>query len=237
MQLFKKIAALVLCLASLFCCFVTASADTAATVSDETPIGILTIHSAPRFSNSQGGSSSSSSEIDAGHAFLSLKNTTWQSIRLGGINVAPGAECTIGTWDISAHQGIWYNLESYAINHKGKMPNRVSLSMPVSSVQLERINSYIDSHDSWSLLRNCADFAGRIWNSVSMTKLTGDTPSNLAKSINGKLGSQINSPVPDASFYGYVDGLIFRSVNPANIITDATTSTVMIVPIEEDVSL
>lgn len=241
MRLFKKVVALVLCLVSFSCCFVTVSADTATIIPIASPIGILTIHSAPRFSNSQGGSSSSSSEIDAGHAFLSFKNTTYQSVRLGAVGVAAGAEYTFGTWDISEHSGIWYNLESYAINNKGKMPDRVSLSMPVYSYQLEKINSYIDSHDFWSLLRNCADFASSVWNSISTTNLIGDTPSELAKSIKRKSGYQINSPVPNASFCGYKkrDGnsIFFISVNPANIITDATTSTVMIVPIEEDVSL
>lgn len=241
MRLFKKIVVLVLCLVSFSCCFVTASADTATTASDGTPIGILTIHSASRFSNSQGGSSSSSSGSDLGHAFLSFKNTTWQSVRLGGINVAAGAECTIGTWDISDHSGIWYNLESYAINNKGKMPNRVSLSMLVCLDDMEKINQYVDSHDAWSLAGNCSVFARFVWNSVSDICLSGDTPSALASSIKSQSGYEINRYVPNASPCGYVkhnwNDAIFISVNPANIITNATTSTVMIVPIEEDVSL
>lgn len=244
MRFFKKIAALVLCLVSFSCCFVTASADTAVTIPFPiaTPVGTLTIHSASRFSYSQGGGSSYPSEIDAGHAFLSFKNTTWKSVRLGGINVAPGVECTFGTWDISTHRGVWYNLESYAINHKGKMPNRVSLSMSVYPSQLETINSYIGSHDSWSLLRNCADFASSIWNSVSTTNLIGDTPSNLVKSIKNKQGYEINLHVPDASPCGYVkrDGnsIFFISANPGDIITNTTNSTFSIIaPINEEVSL
>lgn len=241
MKFFKKISALVLCLACFSCCFVTASADTATTAEAVTPIGVLTIHSAPRFSNSQGGSSSSPG-MDAGHAFLSLKNTTWQSIRLGGINVAPGVEYTIGLWALNDHSGIWYNMESYAINHKEKMPNRVSLSMYIYSDDLEIINSYIDSHDAWTPISNCSAFARLIWNSVSDIQLTGNTPSGLADSIKSKSEHKTNRSVPNASPCGYIErdgnSTFFISVNPGEIIKNTTTSTVSIIaPIDEEVSL
>ncbi|MDE7398792.1 MAG: hypothetical protein K2N06_04600 [Oscillospiraceae bacterium] len=73
---------------AVFCgCFVTASAA----VTANHVIGILTIFSAPP------SSSSSSSGLNLGHAFLSFKNTSSSPILIGALNVGRGQEITFGT--------------------------------------------------------------------------------------------------------------------------------------------
>ncbi|MBD5113009.1 MAG: hypothetical protein HDT42_10865 [Ruminococcaceae bacterium] len=243
MKLLKKIVPFFLALAVFASCFVTASAATAVTTAttEGSVVEVLTIHSAQRFSETQGGgSSSSSSGGDSGHSFLSFKNTYSDPIRIGGLSVGRGCEITFGTWDLSAHRGVWYNLESYCINHAGKMPNRISVSMNVTMSQVDIINFNIDlSSDHWSLIDNCSAFATLVWNSAS--KFSGPqvsagaipTPQGLYNSIKKMDGCQINRCVPDAKPCGYVEVIdgskIFKSVSGDNIFVGKTANSISII--------
>lgn len=234
MKHLQKLISLLLALTVACCCFVTASAATAA----DPVVGVLTIHSVPYFSDTQGGSSSSSG-IDAGHAFLSFKNTYSSPITVGALSVGRGSETTFGTWDISVHRGVWYNLEAFCINHKGKMPNRVSLFMKVTMSDIETINSVIEKNDKWNLFVNCSTFASKVWNSVSSTKLFAslssvpDTPAVLASIIILQSNYEKNSPIADAKFCGYMeindDGYkVFKSANWDEIFVGNTANSLTI---------
>ncbi len=244
MKLLKKIVPFLLTLAVFSGCFVTVSAATAVTTAttEGSVVGVLTIHSAQRFSETQGGgSSSSSSGGDSGHAFLSFKNTYSDPIRIGGLSVGRGCEITFGTWDLSVHRGVWYNLEAYCINHAGKMPNRISVSMNVTMSQVDIINFGIDLWSNyWSLTDNCSSFAVSIWNGAS--KLVSgpevsagaiSTPQGLYNNIKNINGYQINQRVPDAKPCGYVkviDGSkFFESVSGDSIFVGNTANSISII--------
>ena len=173
-------------------------------------IGTLTI-----FSCNDGGSSSWNT---SGHAWISFKNFTHPAVEFGGLNVAINSEVTIGTFgNMNQHSGIWYNLESYAVNQMGAYSNRVSLSMNITRAQLEEINTIIDENDTWALLNNCSSFAVKIWNEVSDDRLSAgspNTPTSLCESIKSYDYYQTGRSIVYNSTSGYVSGGIFYSSNP-----------------------
>lgn len=239
MKHLQKLISLLLALTVACGCFITASAATAAET--ESYVGILTIHSAKRFSETQGSGSSSSSSSDSGHAFLSFKNTYSDPIGIGGLIVGRGCEITFGTWDLSVHRGVWYNLESYWINHANKMPNRISVSMKVTMSQVNVINFIIDMWGNyWNLIENCSSFAASVWNNVSKIVSGPEisvgaipTPQGLYNSIKKMDGYQINQCVPDAKPCGYVkvvDGSkFFKSVSGDSIFVGDTANSISII--------
>lgn len=232
MKHIKRLISLFLALALTCGYFVTASAET----TTEAYVGILTIFSSPP------SSSSASSVLNLGHAFLSFKNTSSNPILIGALEVGRGQEITFGTWQNGrhGHDGIWYNLESYCINHKGEMSNRVSKSMNVTMNNVATINYMIRTNDSWDYFTNCSTFASAVWDSISeyvLTPLGVDTPNALARGIKCSGDYTTNRPVANSSPYGYlkttvVDGVTsvsFVSVNPSNILVSADTNTVSVI--------
>lgn len=122
---------------------------------------------------------------------------------------------SLGTWgNKNQHKGLWYNLESYFAN-KGEYNGRVSLSKYTTSKELESLNSYINSHDSWSTLSNCSTFASGAWNTISSTKLSAgwiNTPSNLKGNIK-KHSYSINRNIEYNNNVGYFDNDTFNYIN------------------------
>lgn len=182
------------------------------------------------FAANDGGSSSWNS---SGHAFLLFRNISSSKIKIGGLNVNIGDDITFGTWgNKSQHTGIWYNLESYFVNEQNAYTNRVSLSVNVTSSDIEKINTYISENDKWSVFSNCSSFAVGVWNMISSTKLSAgspNTPTSLRGSImkqsNYELGRRIAYTIP----VGYVnsDGAFVQvtMTNSAKSIGDYEIST------------
>lgn len=156
--------------------------------------------------------------MSGNHAFLSFKNTYSEPVRIGGLSVNRGQEITIGTFYYRSHQGIWYNLDSYLYHHAGKasqFSGRVSLTTTVTQNDVDSINSYISSHDTWTESNNCSSFAANVWNLVSSVTLSASYPGNptvLANSIRSVSGYQTNRSIPDSTPVGYVsNGLWYSS--------------------------
>lgn len=161
-------------------------------------------------------SSSSSSFLNFnGHAFITIENLNANSIKAGKMTAYAYETVSLSTWgNKSQHNGLWYNLESYFAN-KGEYDGRVSLSRYTTSSELETLNSYINSHDSWSAFTNCSSFATGAWNTISSTKLSAgwiNTPSNLKGSIK-KNSYSINRAIGYNSNVGYYTGDTFNYVN------------------------
>lgn len=130
-------------------------------------------------------------------------------------------EITIGKWrDPPAghtfqpsawHKGIWYNMESFLINTEDDMSDRVSLTMSVTVMDVNRINNIISKNDSWSWTKNCAAFAESVWDSVAPDSLmvmagTPSTPATLSNYIKGYGDrSKTKRPVQLTSPIGYLD--------------------------------
>lgn len=160
--------------------------------------------------------SSSSSFLNFnGHAFITIENLNSNTIKAGKMDVNAYETVSLGTWgNKSQHKGLWYNLESYFAN-KGEYNGRVSLSRYTTSSELETLNSYINSHDSWSALSNCSSFATGAWNTISSTKLSAgliDTPSNLKGNIK-KNSFSTNRTIGYNCNVGYYNGDTFNYVN------------------------
>lgn len=156
--------------------------------------------------------------MEGNHAFLSFKNTYSDPARIGGLSVNRGHEITIGTFNYNSHKGIWYNLDSHLYHHAGmanQFSGRVSLTTSVTQSDVDAINSYISSHDTWSQTNNCAYFAANVWNLVSSTALSASYPGNptvLANSIRSVSGYQTNRSIPNSTPVGYVsNGLWYSS--------------------------
>ncbi len=229
MKKLKKLLCVLLSAAMLLCCSVAASAAEPRV----TAVGQLTIFSYK--GNDEDGSSGGSGGwgyVRSGHAFLSFKNTSSQAIKIGGLNVGPGHEITFGTWgskpagyttdpDNGWHKGIWYNLESYLINNYNDMRGRVSLTMYLTMDNVNTINDFIKSCDTWDAESNCSTFAMVVWNSVApagwivsagLPNLHVYSPVYLCVSIQSKDGWQLNRAVANIAPIGYLDGDKFVSV-------------------------
>ena len=179
----------------------------------ESTVGELTVFS----DGSSGTTGSSGHEKELGtHSFVSFKNTSSSAIIIGGLNVQPGHEITLGTWgNKSQHKGLWYNLESYYIHEGNAYANRVSLTMDVTSSDVTSINRYISSNDEWSLLDNCSSFAEGLWNRVSSNDISAgfpETPKKLADSIKSESGYETGRSVANTRPVGYVKNGSFVTV-------------------------
>lgn len=86
MKNIRRLLCVLLSIGTLLCCCAVASAAEPRI----SFVGTLTI-----FASSDGAGSSAFTED---HAFISFKNTSSQPIKLGGLNVNPGHEITIGNW-------------------------------------------------------------------------------------------------------------------------------------------
>ena len=213
MRQWKKLLSLIFAFIMVFTVNTTALAAEAQSTDASSTVGTLTI-----FSANDGGSSSWNTSR---HSFIAFKNTSYSSIRVGGLNVGSGHEITIGTWgNKSQHTGIWYNLESYFVNNTGAYSNRVSLSMSVTQSDINTINNIISNNDKWSLTNNCTSFAIKVWNNVSNAILSGgipNTPTALMSSIKAKSAHQTGRSIRNTTPIGYVSNGSFVSVTASQL--------------------
>ena len=92
----------------------------------------------------------------------------------------------------------------------------MSIEEKVTEEKLEKINSYIKGHDSWSTFKNCSTFATGLWNSFSSTQLSCgwiNTPANLMNSIK-KHNYSTNRYIALNTSVGYFSGETFKATNP-----------------------
>lgn len=196
MKAARRLVSVVLTMCLVLCCLASSLAVEAAT-----NVGTLTV-----FAYNDGGSSSWNT---SGHAFLAFENTSNSKVTIGGLTVKSGEGITFGTWgNQSAHNGIWYNLESYFINVLSESTNHVSLSTSVTSDDVSSINTIIAENDKWGLFNNCSSFAVKVWNEVSSTTLSAgfpNTPTSLMSDIKSNSDYKTGRTVPKNNNIGYVD--------------------------------
>ncbi len=233
MKKLKKLVAAMLCLVTVLCTTATAfaaEAPMASIAASDPVVGELTI-----FSASTPGYEGSSGLNTSGHAFVSFKNTTDNTIKIGGMNVGPGFEITMGTWgNLEQHTGTWYNYESYRINVKGDYSNRASVTTDVKESQLWLLNSTIDYNDTWAYTRNCTAFAIAVWNSVSSDSFSVkliSTPDDLRNEIMERSGYETGREVQYTAPIGYLNWFRnFVSVTASDINPKAVDGTVETTP-------
>ena len=102
--------------------------------------------------------------MNLGHAFVGVTNLTDEAYQVAGYRLQPQETVTIGSWSMSGHFGLWYNIENYYMNEKGRYEGRLSLDQDFSASALNAINEYLYDHDYWSLFKNCSYLALNLFN-------------------------------------------------------------------------
>ena len=130
------------------------------------------------------GSFSGSSGLGNSHAWIVIKNNTSSAVTVGRYKLNANASVTIGTWGNTTPTGIWYNKERNKISEFQNNNNTVYKTASISTSKLSKINSTINSSDTWGLLNNCTHFAIRVWNSAGDTQISScTTPAQLRNKI------------------------------------------------------
>ena len=111
-------------------------------------------------------STSSSSTLFSGHAFISVKNTSNFTIPMGALNVPLNAEMSFGSWDLPNHSGIIYNLETCK-NHEEEQSHYINVKTTLRGSDLSDLNNHMATHDFWEWNNNCSYFAISMWGLVS----------------------------------------------------------------------
>lgn len=105
--------------------------------------------------------------VNLGHSFLSIENISTSDITLYNYTIPAGETITIGTWSLSKHFGIWFNIESNYIVNRNKYDGRYSVTTGVSVEDINKLNDFMSSHDKWGCLKNCSYFAQSFWNEIA----------------------------------------------------------------------
>lgn len=102
--------------------------------------------------------------VNLGHAFVVVENTSEKDISVGLYGLEPGEEVSIGSWSMSAHFGIWYNIETCYMDLYDRYEGRKSLTVDITEGDVTALGEYLADNDSWSLFRNCSYLALSLYN-------------------------------------------------------------------------
>lgn len=133
-----------------------------------------------------------------GHSFLSFENVSDEPVTVGALELQPGETCSLGSWSMNMHFGIWYNIESNYIHNAEMYDGRVSLSKSITAEGLAAANEIIADNDDWSLWRNCAYLAVDIFNVTGGDQLDIGgliTPTRVKNEIRRWTNAQVNRPI------------------------------------------
>lgn len=145
--------------------------------------------------------------INLGHAFISVKNTTSQLMKVGAFTLEPNEEVSVGGWGQTAHFGMWYNIESTYMK-LGRYQGIISITTEFVTEDLIKLNEYIKTHDQWSLFKNCSYMALDMYNTVaneedkiSVGKLV--TPGKLYDKLKNSVDSVFDRQITYFTKVGY----------------------------------
>lgn len=146
--------------------------------------------------------------INLGHAFITVKNVTDNNQQIGAYTLRPNEECSIGTWGMNAHWGIWYNVESTYLT-LSRYEGRVSVTQGITDSDVSLLNEYIKNNDTWTPFKNCSYFAVDLWNLASDADEFFDlggliTPDRVTKRIKNTDGYATNRNISEFDAVGYL---------------------------------
>ena len=197
----KKICTFFILVLTIFMCSCTPSKVVITPIED----GVATLS----IVSFDGSSESVFGLMNLGHAFIAIENNTSEDMMVGKYTLKSGRSVTIGTWSIAEHFGIWYNVENNYIEYCNKYDGRVSLSKEINAGDLDKINKFISTHDSWGVLKNCGYFATNLWNEVAKDGeilKVGKTPTSICKVITNSDNYEKNIKLVVGGEMGYFDG-------------------------------
>lgn len=146
-----------------------------------------------------------------GHAFIMLTNISSSNVTFLNKTIEPSKNLMVGTWSISAHFGVWYNLESNYSVFNNKYDGRYSVSIGITNDELSKLETFTSTHDKWNCLYNCSKFALNFYDEVAneqeyIKKPLIYTPSYIAGEIKKFDHYEVNKPmITDEGFGYYVD--------------------------------
>ncbi|MBQ7307303.1 MAG: hypothetical protein IJW82_02140 [Clostridia bacterium] len=143
-----------------------------------------------------------------GHSFLSFKNISQNSLKVGEYTLEKDETISLGTWSVSSHFGVWYNLESNYINTYDKYNDRVSVTTQINLEELKLVNDFILNHDYWNPYCNCSYFSINLWNTIAKDTEYIDTslfynPSYLYKKLISFSSYETNKAINGKDTFGY----------------------------------
>ena len=106
----------------------------------------------------------------SGHTWIYVHNNSDEPIQVGYYEVPAGEGVSIGAFSFSVIDGwgIYYNIEAYKENTKGRMNRVRSVSEDMTASDLETLNRSLKTYPNyWGIVGNCATFAFSMWNSVT----------------------------------------------------------------------
>lgn len=109
----------------------------------------------------------------SGHTWIYVHNNSDEPIQVGHYEVPVGQGVSVGAFSFSVNDGwgLYYNIEAYKENTKGRMDDVWSISEDLTASELETLSENLKKYPNyWGVVANCATFAFSMWNSV-----TGDS--------------------------------------------------------------
>ncbi|MBQ7307672.1 MAG: hypothetical protein IJW82_04000 [Clostridia bacterium] len=145
-----------------------------------------------------------------GHSFFAFTNISQDFVKIGNYNLSPNETITLGTWSITSHFGVWYNLESSYIKDYDKYNDRVSVSTQIDSNEVKVVNEFIKNHDTWNPYSNCSYFCINLWNTFAnneeiIKKPLFYNPSYLYNQITSFPTYENNKMVTTKENFGYFE--------------------------------
>ena len=106
----------------------------------------------------------------SGHTWIYVQNNSDEPITVGHYEVPVGQGVSVGAFSFSVRDGwgIYYNIEAYKENIRGRIDDMWSKSKELNASELEELtDALVNYPNAWTFGMNCATFAFSIWNSVS----------------------------------------------------------------------
>ncbi len=106
----------------------------------------------------------------SGHTWIYVHNNSDKPIQVGYYEVPAGEGVSIGAFSFSVIDGwgLYYNIEAYKENTKGRINRVRSISEDMTASDLETLNAKLKSYPNyWGIIGNCATFAFSMWNAVT----------------------------------------------------------------------
>ena len=146
----KRVIAILLALAVLFCCIVPATA--AGSSGSKTVAKLYLCHRWSGFPS-------------LGHMWVYIENLSGKPITVGLYKVPAKQGVSVGNFGLTRADGngTYYNVEAYCGNHFS-LSGMISNSTDLTQDELNAISTEIRNHNRWAFFgSNCSDFAVRIW--------------------------------------------------------------------------
>lgn len=103
-----------------------------------------------------------------GHIFIYAENLTDEPVKVGLITLQKDQGVSMGAFGLQRSDGwgVYYNTESYRFLKKD-YDTIVALCDELDREHLDKLNKFLQNHNHWDFIFNCAYFAVGAWNSCT----------------------------------------------------------------------